>query len=244
MGRQITFRLAAPVALATLGLAVIAFMAGCGGGGSSAPPATPTIIPSSPAAACVTGTVASYLGTSCSEGGTGYHWSSYTCTSTPSSICTALGTNGSNIQMGLDPKGPYTLLVGRTSKWNVTAGQSVDVVISGTVYGAKRNANWPHFNGGRGQTGNGTEENITTVACITSAACLDSHNGVSDVLCSDTSPAANCTDQSTIGPYGPAEATFNPASASAPYGLTIEIKLNGNSGTASLYSVGTHLIPP
>jgi len=193
--------------------------------------------------ACVNGTVASYLGTTCSEGATVYHWSSYSCNSTPSSICVALGPNGSNLQMALDSNGPYTLLAGRTSLWNVRAGQSVDVVIRGSVYGATTNANWPHFNGLPGQTGDATEENITTVGCAASGNCLDGHNGVSDILCSAEGPVANCTEQSTITPYNPDRATFNPAPSTNPYPLTIEIKLNGNSGAATLYSVGTHLIP-
>jgi hypothetical protein len=194
----------------------------------------------------VTGTVASYIGTTCSQGNTVYNWLSYSCTSTPSSICSSLGTNGSNIQMALDPQGPYTLLVGRTTAWDVTAGQSVDVVISGTVYGATSNGNWPHFKcvpGQRGQTGDGTEETITTVNCATSAGCLDAHSGVSDILCSATSPVANCTEQGTITPYSPYKATFTAAPSTAPDGLSIEFKLNGNSGSASLCSVGTHLIP-
>jgi hypothetical protein len=243
--RRSTFRDVILIALAALGLAASVFTVACGGGSSY----TSSVTSVATSAACANGTVASYIGTSCSQGSTVYSWTSYTCTSTPLSICSALGTNGSNLQMTQDPKGPYTLLVGRTSLWNVTAGQSVDVVISGTVYGAGSNGNWPHFNPTvstplRGQTGDGTEENITTVNCATSAACLDANSGVSDILCSATSPVANCIEQSTIAPYGAYKATFNPASASSPYGLTIEIKLNGNSGTATLYSVGTHLIPP
>ena len=224
--------------LAALGLAGVFFTVGCGGG-SSAPPAAPFVT----GPGCVTGTVASYIGTTCAQGNTVYHWLSYSCTSTPSSICTSLGSNGSHLQMALDPRGPHTLLVGRTAAWNVSAGQSVDVVITGTVYGATINANWPHFNGLRGQTGDGTEENITTVGCSVNASCLDSLSGVSDILCSATSPAANCTEQATVIPYDPHRATFNAASASNPDSLKIEIKLNGNSGTATFYALGTHLIP-
>jgi len=239
VGRPLTFRCGAPVKLAGLGaLAVLTI--GCGGGGG-AQPAVPSV-PAGPAA-CVTGTVASYIGTTCSQGNTVYNWLSYSCTSTPSSICFSLGSNGSNIQIALDPQGPYTLLVGRTAAWRVTAGQSVDVVISGTVYGARSNGNWPHFKGFPGQTGDGTEESTTRVNCATSAGCLDAHQGVSDILCSATSPVANCTEQPTIAPYTRYRANFNAAPSTAPYGLSIEVKLNGNSGTASLYSLGTHLIP-
>ena len=103
------------------------------------------------AGACKDGTVASYIGTSCSQGNTTFNWNSYTCTSTPQSICDGLGTKGANLKIRLDPKGPHTLLLGATRLWNVTAGQNVDVVIKGTVAGATTNQNWPHFVGMRGQ---------------------------------------------------------------------------------------------
>jgi hypothetical protein len=231
----------APIALSSLALAILLAMTSCGGSSSSGPQG-----PSSPGgvAACVSGTVASYLSASCSQGASVFHLQSYTCTSTPSSICTGLGTNGSNIQMALDPQGPYTLLVGKTSLWNVTAGQSVDVVISGTVYGALSNQNWPHFLHLQGQTGDGTEENKTTVDCLLTGGCTDSNDGVSDVLCSADSPPANCTDQSSIAPYSAYRATFKAAPSTSPYAMTVEIKLNGGStGTATLYSVGLHLPP-
>ena len=193
---------------------------------------------------CGRGTVASYLGTSCSQLQTVFRWSSYSCTSTPASICRALGPNGSKLHMLLDPNGPRTLLVGNTSLWNVKAGESVDVVIRGSVYGAVSNGNWPHFQGLRGQTGDGSENNITTVDC--GANCL-SLNGVSEVPCSATSPPANCQDARTVGPYFRAIATFTPATSANPYPLTLEIKLDGGTtGTATLYSVGIHVsdLPP
>lgn len=86
---------------------------------------------------CADGTVASYLGTSCSQGTAVTRWLSYSCTSTPESTCAALGTNGSGVNIKMDPQGPYTLLVGKTTVWSVTAGQKVDVAIGGTVYGAR-----------------------------------------------------------------------------------------------------------
>lgn len=233
-GRSHSVSLLLPILACALLVSTVA----CGGNAySSTPPPLggPVLVP-----ACVNGTVAGYLGTSCSQpAGQVYHWSSYACTSTPASICTNLGSNGANLQMEMDPNGNNTILVGRTSLWNVTAGQSVDVVIGGTIYGGNSNQNWPHFNGLNGQTGDGTEENITTVGC--GGNCLDARNGVSDILCSAGGPAANCTNQSTIAPYSAYYAHFNPATSANPYPLTIEIKLNGNSGTATLFSVGTHL---
>ena len=193
---------------------------------------------------CGRGTVADYIGTSCSQLQAVFHWTSYSCTSTPASICRSLGPNGAKLHMLLDPNGPRTLLVGNTSLWNVKAGENVDVVIRGTVYGAVSNGNWPHFQGRRGQTGDGTENNITTVECGANCSSL---NGVSEVPCSAGSPAANCEDTRTVGPYLRAIAEFAPATAANPYPLTVEVKLDGGtSGTATLYSVGLHVsdLPP
>lgn len=240
VAKQRGSRLASLAILLTLGLALLLGGSGCGGGGSSGP-ATPQSPPPGPPAACVTGTVAGYMGTSCSQGATVYNWTSYSCTSTPSSICDGLGVNGANLAIAMDPRGQYTILVGQTNLWNVTAGQSVDVMIQGTVYGATKNGNWPHFKGLAGQTGDGTEENITTVGCSVSGNCTNNLNGVSDDLC-DAAKPGNCVDLSVI----PSQflATFNAATSTNPYSLTIEIKLNGGtSGSATLYSVGTHLIP-
>jgi hypothetical protein len=248
-------RSTALIVLLILGVVIAFTIIGCGGG-SSPQLASPTTGGSGGGGgggggagggsvpACVSGTVSSYLGTSCSQGATVYHWLSYGCTSTPSSICDSLGANGSNVGMNMDPNGAYTILVGDTSAWNVSAGESVDVVITGTVYGAVSNQNWPHFRNIPGCTGDGTEENTTTVECSASGNCTNDNNGVSDILCSSTSPPANGTDQSSITAYAAYRATFNAAPSTGPYPLTIEIKLNGGSqGTASLFSVGTHLIP-
>jgi hypothetical protein len=241
--REKLSRSTARIVLLILGVVIAFTIAGCGGGGSPQL-ASPTTGGSGGAPACVSGTVSSYLGTSCSQGATVYHWLSYSCTSTPSSICDSLGAHGSNVGMNMDPNGPHTILVGDTSAWNVSAGENVDVVITGTVYGAVSNQNWPHFRNIPGCTGDGTEENITTVECSASGNCTNGNNGVSDILCSPTSPPANGTDQSSITAYAAYRATFNAVPSTSPYPLTIEIKLNGGSqGTASLFSTGTHLIP-
>jgi hypothetical protein len=218
------------------GLTLLLPLAGCGGGST----ASQFVASENGIATCADGTVASYMGTTCSQMPSIVHWTSYSCTSTPSSICAALGPNGSNITMRID--GPHTILVGVGSSglWNVTAGQRVDVVIQGTVYGATSNDNWPHFDF-PGQTGDGTEDNKTTVGCAASGNCIKL-GGVSDIPCSNTSPVEYCFDQDTIDAYLSANARFNPAPANQPYPLTIEIKLDGGiSGTATLRSVGIHL---
>ena len=218
----------------TVGLTLLFALAGCGGGTASQ-----LVAPNPNGVACANGTVASYLGTSCTQLPAVFQWTSYSCTSTPSSICAALGPNGSNVTIRLDSSGPHTLLVGASGLWNVTAGQSVDVVITGSVYAATTNNNWPHFNNLLGQTGDGTEDNITTVFCSSNCIALQ---GVSEIPCSNTSPVAYCTDQATIGPYVSQTAKFNATSSGNPYVFTIEIKLDGGiGGTATLHSVGIHL---
>jgi|SRR5277367_259555 len=190
---------------------------------------------------CGTGTVASYIGTSCSQPPTVFHWISYSCTSTPSSICERLGANGSEIHVRLDPNGPNTLLVGGTHLWDVTAGQRVDIVIRGSVYNANVNLTWPHFwPGQRAETGDGSEENITTVDC--GNKCV-SGDGVNSYRCASGSPDMNCAEQPKIAAYisaGPAR--FRVTGADEPYPFTVEIKLDGGtSGTATLRSLGLHI---
>jgi hypothetical protein len=190
-------------------------------------------------AICEPGTVASYIGTTCALPPAVYRWISYSCTSTPSSICARLGRNGSEIHMRRDPNGPNTLLLGDTQLWNVSAGQSVDIVIRGSVYGATGNLTWPHFYAQRAQTGDGTEENITTVFC--GENCI-SGEGVSAFRCTSTDPEENCIDQRRIGPYRKGVARFRATGPDSPYPFSIEIKLNGGtSGTASLRSLGLHI---
>ncbi|HEY7095823.1 MAG TPA: hypothetical protein VH437_03815 [Terriglobales bacterium] len=219
-----------------VGLAFLVVLAGCGGGGQST---EPPIMDSGAIAPCADGTVAGYLGTTCAQPPAYMHWTSYSCTSTPSTICDALGTNGANIKMSMDPNGHHTILVGSKKLWNVTAGQHVKVVISGTVYGATTNNNWPHFADLPGQTGDGMEDNKTTVFCGSNCVALE---GISDIPCTNTSPVPFCIDQDKIDAYLPATAKFHAAPQDHPYDFTIEITLDGGiTGTATLQLLGIHL---
>ena len=188
---------------------------------------------------CEVGTVASYIGTTCALPPAVYRWISYSCTSTPQSICDRLGRNGSELHMRRDPNGPNTLLLGGTDRWNVKAGESIEVIIRGSVYGATGNLTWPHFHSQRAATGDGWEENITRVDC--GANCV-AGEGVSAFRCEAGSPEENCTEQHKIGPYRKGRAEFREASSASPYPFSIEIRLNGGTnGTASLRSLGLHL---
>ena len=139
----------------------------------------------------------------------------------------------------MDPNGHHTILVTSQGLWNVTAGQKVDVVISGNVYGATTNNNWPHFGTQLGQTGDGMEDNKTTVVCGSNCVALQ---GISDIPCTNTSPIPYCVDQDVIDPYLSQAAKFHAATADSPYPFTIEIKLDGGiSGTATLLTLGVHL---
>lgn len=192
---------------------------------------------------CPVGTVASYISTikMCEQPPAVMVFTGYSCTSTPSSICTNLGVNGANINMLLDPNGGHTLLFAAVGEaWDVTAGQTVHVTVTGKLWGSTKNSTYPHWTIA-GQTNDGTEENKVTVAC--GAFCSgDGRNGISDIVCDAAHTAGiECNEQGTdvyIAPYG---AQYTVAPANAPYTFTIELIMNGNTGTATLKSMGIHL---
>jgi len=237
---------------------------------------------------CATDTLFDYLDTTCTlpdttnSNCTGfssvtYTWNSqsdtpkgYTCTGT-NSVCMALD-NGKNITMFKDTS-CFTILVGQTTAWNVPTGESVTVTVTGTVQGAVANWNWPHFDStdsdndeGRGQTGDGLEENKTTVSC--GMNCSDTLKGISDIPCNASVPnscPSGSTCPTTAGnyffcfgsnavetctmlpnclntPYLVEKAKFT--TGTSPYPLEIKIQLDGGTnGSANLYSVGLHLCP-
>ena len=188
---------------------------------------------------CEPGTVASYMGHTCALPPAVYHWVSYECTSTPSKICDRLGEHGLEIHMRRDPNGPNTLLVGGTDKWNVKAGESIHVIIRGTVYGATGNLTWPHFHSERAATGDGYSENITKVDCGDNCTQGD---GSSNFRCDSSAPEENCMEQRRIAPYQHAISRFRAATADNPYPFRIEVKMSGGTnGTASLRSLGLHI---
>lgn len=202
---------------------------------------------------CGEGTVASYIGTACKQSPAVMQWNSFACTSTPSSICTAMGVNGANLNMHMDPAGNgHTILVAGNGLWDVTAGQTAHVTISGTIYGATQNDTWPHWENNQaippittkpGQTGDGTEENKVTVNCASTSNCTNANGGISDIPCTSVTDIRSCNQQQTIGYYLQFGATFNAAPANAPYNFTIEIIMNGGTtGTASLKNAGVHLL--
>jgi hypothetical protein len=196
--------------------------------------------PDSSASECEPGTIASYMGTTCALPPAVYRWVSYECTSTPSSICNRLGKNGEEIHVRRDPNGPNTLLVGGTDRWNVKAGESIHVVIRGTVYGASGNITWPHFHQQRASTGDGYEENVTKVDC--GENCIGGNDGSSAFRCDASSPDENCNEQHRIAAYMHNAARFQPAPPDKPYPFTIEVKMSGGTnGTASLRSLGLHI---
>lgn len=222
--------------LALVTLCALCLLTWPGKRAEASPPGDDSSIP-----VCGVGTIAGYIGTTCSQPPTVFHWTSYSCTSTPSSICERLGRNGSEIHVRLDPNGPNTLLVGGTRAWDVQAGQRVNIVIRGSVYNANVNLTWPHFYPGeRAQTGDGSEENITTVECGENCVARE---GVSAYRCASDSPDMNCNNQPKIAPYiHTGVAKFRPAGPDAPYPFTVEIKLDGGtSGSATLRSLGLHI---
>jgi hypothetical protein len=202
-------------------------------------------------------TLSNWLGHTCvlgdaTNGYVTYTWNAannggYSCNSTPASICTT-NLQASSINMGSDSMGEYTILVGQTAGWNIsTNGDHVTVVIKGTVYGTSSNQSWPHWNGlDPGQTGTGVEDNKVTVDCSSSGMCTNSLNGVSDIDCDAANHSGvECNEQMMLSAYNAYLATYTQNTSSNPYDLTIQISLTAGSGTgtANLYSVGTHLKP-
>jgi hypothetical protein len=164
----------------------------------------------------------------CSQGPITYGWTGIACKSTPSTLCSGM-TGATPVQVKLDPQGAYTLLIGYFSAapypWAVGKGQTVDLMISGTVTGSTKNANWPHD---QLITGDGRVDEITTVLC--GANCIKA-NGISHTFCDSTS----CVNANDLN-----GGTYN----NGTYDFTIEFKLSGGTaGTATLKSLGTHLAP-
>jgi hypothetical protein len=193
----------------------------------------------------------------CAQGPVLYRWTGYSCNDNlggpgHGGVCDRLGTNGKNIQIQQDYNGPASLLIGVTTAWNVAAGETLDVVMSGYIGGTNStlgtvtNGTWPHWckpstTGCNNSTlvgyyGNGaTEENIVTVGCLPSNCTNTPAYGIagsSDILCTSAG-GVNCTEQSSIGPYSTLQAGFNTATAMNFYTLAIEVKMNGGPGTGS-----------
>ena len=164
----------------------------------------------------------------CSQGPIVYEWTGLTCRSTPATLCESL-TGPKAVQVKMDPEGAYTLLIGWPGApepwhWKVTVGQIIDIVMTGKVQGSTKNANWPHD---QKVTGNGRVDEITTVLCGTDCTKAE---GISHTFC-DSSSCKNENDYNG-GTY-----------RLGHYDFTVEIKLQGNNGTATFRSLGTHLAP-
>ena len=74
-------------------------------------------------------------------------------------------------------------------------------------------------------------------------------HGVSEVLCDSTNNgtgSVQCTDQGIANYNTTYNATFNAASTSSPYALKMELEVSvppSQTGSAELFSLGTHITP-
>lgn len=257
-------------ALVLVGILVIAWKFGHSSAPSqtafnNTPIATPTTPPASPTTTspqtpptppgtvpppCGDGSLAQYAGTMCSLTAplapynvVIYKWPSvadiYSCVSNPASICANPAMSVNNVEITPDPHptNNSTLLVGHFDfpgcptlndgpdtlthpTLCVTAGQSVTVTINGSVVsGAYVNADWPHD---QFQTGNGS---------------------VQETLLIETSPPATSVtgcNQSPCQDVDSKDIEF--PDTSFPFVVTFQ--LNGNQGTAGVYSLGIHPTVP
>jgi len=144
-----------------------------------------------------------------------------------------------------------TSLPGFTNGIGLTGTQTLDIKLTGSIYGATKFNPWPHYKKNAntavvGQTGNGTVEWKFTVAC--GAGCGSGGQGpgngsLSDMVCnSSTHNGAECNEQSSEGPYASYNLFFSAAPPSAPYAITAEVIIAANGGTAWTESNGMHWI--
>jgi hypothetical protein len=212
---------------------------------------------------------------SCWQNTSVLQWTGYTCTDDAGEFCPGLGTNGSNLAMTLDHGGclplyscPNTIFVGRgslpgwaSSATALSGSQWLDIVLSGSVYGATKFNPWPHYkrngnnsivgitcNGAPSASNCGSVEWKFTVAC--GAGCGSGGQGaangsLSDMVCNySTIGGPECNEQSSEGPYASYNLFFSTAPASSPYAITAEmiVRANGNGGTAWTEDNGMHWI--
>jgi hypothetical protein len=139
-------------------------------------------------------------------------FSGYTCSSTPSSLCSTLGTGGANVVISFDKEGcvppPGTICTdtlffgyspgdsGQTfpTEPGVVGGvglnlpQHLDVTFSGTVSGGStHNGPWPHWKisnvASTGQASTGTITLNTAIGCGVGTTCLLPPSGTNQLVC-------------------------------------------------------------
>lgn len=203
------------------------------------------------------------------------HWLTWHCSDDGSSgLCAGLSGagNGANFKWALDHGGclplgacPMTYFMGRGSLPNypgLTGSQSLDITITGTVYGSGHFNPWPHYKQVNnntsyvGYTGAGQVEWKFTINCNPgggTGGCISAPSGgtggapaVSDLVCNATTVIGTpqvCNEQTTEAPYAAWDIVTTPAPASAPYSFTCELIMAANGGSAYTVSNGLHFAP-
>jgi hypothetical protein len=166
------------------------------------------------AAPCQSGTVASYAGTTCSQGTVIYTFPRDFYSYSGSGVH-SLAADAIHIRM--DPQGPFTFLIGFTN-WNLdTPGESFEVTLHFSVRGADKLESWMH---GCYTTDGGEVSGSITV---------NTHPPVTSTAICNSEMSRERTRDETY-PAGPVEAT-------------VTIKAKSGDGTAGLRSFGTHFKP-
>ncbi|HEY6273838.1 MAG TPA: hypothetical protein VIX19_17805 [Terriglobales bacterium] len=193
--------------------------------------------------------------------------SAITVSQTASSCEADDGYNNSEVWTILWVQSPTQLYV-NTENTNIaiTVNGTVGITCASTGCpapgnGTHSNWNWPHFHCDEysGQTGYGTEDNSTFVDC--GSNCVSDENdppinlwglsalpyNASDNPGPPNSPSIYCTDYGNSDIYTPMfNATFTGSSPTSPYDLTVKFGVKvpaSQSGSAFVYSVGTHIEP-
>jgi hypothetical protein len=165
-------------------------------------------------APCRSGTVASYAGTSCTQGKVTYSF--------PRDFYTYSGSGkrplaAESIRILMDPQGPYTFLIGFTN-WNLDSpGESFEVRLHFSVTGADKLESWMH---GCYVTGSGEVTGTITV---------------------NTDPPVSSTAVCNSSMYR--ERAPGEWFRAGPVEATVIIKAKSGDGTAGLRSFGTHFRP-
>jgi hypothetical protein len=188
--------------LAIAALAACNLLAGGAEGQESAPP-------------CKDGTFASYAGTSCSQREIVYHFPENFYSFSGSGV-PQIGADRVTVRM--DPKGPYTLLIGFADWALQQSGQRFDITLNFSVSGGTKIESWIHGCEATGTAKVFASQTVKSNPPVTTTAFCDG-NG-------------NLRERTRDAFYGGGRVD-----------TIVNIHLESGNGTANLRSLGTHYKP-
>ncbi|HEY6290189.1 MAG TPA: hypothetical protein VI455_01325 [Terriglobia bacterium] len=164
---------------------------------------------------CRNGTLASYAGTSCSQGQIVYHFPRNFYNFSGSGIAT-IGPERVLIRM--DPQGPYTLLIGFADWALQKPGQSFDITLNFSVSGATKIESWIHRCEATGTARIYASQTVKTNPPVTTTTFCDGGGGMRERT-RDVSYGGGTVD------------------------TVVSIHAESGTGTADFRSFGTHYKP-